>query len=224
MTNVTTAAPNRNIKEILNSGDIGGIVQANKKLFILLFILVTASVIGYGLYTQVSEQKSSDYNSEIYKFDQGLLKKFTETGADAKVVVAEFSKLHGTVKNYSGLFPISVKLSDSLMAHKNLEEALEVLKIGSSVASNEYNNYFVLARMAVVYEDLNQDQKAIETLEKMNSASFKVFEGKIYLDLGRLYLKTGNKEKAKMSFQYVVDKAHDEAEFVKVAKLYLAKI
>lgn len=224
MTNVTTAAPNRNIKEIMNSGDVGGLIQSNKRLFILLFILITASVIGYGIYSQVAEQKSIEFNSEIFKFDQGTLKKFTETGADAKAVVAEFTKLHGNLKNYPGLFPIAVKLSDSLMVHKNLEDALDVLKIGSQVAKNEYNNYFVLARMAVVYEDLNQDQKAIETLEKMNSESFKVFEGKIYLDLGRLYLKTGNKEKAKMSFQYVVDKAHDEAEFVKEAKLYLTKI
>lgn len=224
MTNVTTAAPNRNIKEILNSGDLGGVIQKNKRLFILLFVLVTISVIGYGLYSQVSEQSREQYNSDIYKFDQGELKKYIETGADSKALVESFKKLHTNVKNYSGLFPVTIKLSDALVVHKNLDDALEVLTIGNAVANNEYNNYFILARMAVVYEDLNQDQKAIETLEKMNSAKFKIFEGKIYLDLGRLYLKTGNKEKARTSFQYVVDKTKDEAEFVKVAKLYLAKI
>ena len=98
------------------------------------------------------------------------------------------------------------------------------MSLGEKIAKNEYNNYFILARMAVVYEDLGQVDKAILTIEKMNSAKFKVFEGKNYVDLGRLYLKMGNKDKAKTSFQYVVDKAHDEAEFVKIAKLYLAKI
>jgi len=224
MTNVTTAAPNRNIKEIMKSGDMGGFIQNNKSLIIAFFVVLTALVIGYGVYTQVSEQKAEGYNSEIYKFDQNELKKYSETGTDSKAVMEGFKKLYGSVKNYAGIFPVTLKLSDSLIAHKHLEDALEVLKIGTDVSNNEYNKYFVLARMAVVYEDLNQDQKAIETLEKMNSASFKVFEGKIYLDLGRLYLKTGNKEKAKASFQYVVDKAHDEAEFVKIAKLYLTKI
>jgi uncharacterized protein HemY len=42
--------------------------------------------------------------------------------------------------------------------------------------------------------------------------------------LGRLYLKEGNKAKAKSSFEYVLEKAKDEAEFVKIAKLYLAQM
>ena len=51
-----------------------------------------------------------------------------------------------------------------------------------------------------------------------------MFEGKTYLDLGRLYLKKGDKQKAKTSFQYVVDKAKDDPEFVKLAKIYLTKL
>lgn len=224
MANVTTTAANRNIKEILDSGDISGLVQKNKRLLILVFILITVAVVGYGLYSQVSEQSKAEYNTEIFKFEQSDLKKYTETGADAKSTVESFKKLHSKVKTYPGLFPVTVKLSDALVTHKNLEDAIEVLKIGSAISSNEYNNYFILSRLAVVYEDMNQDQKAIETLEKLSTANFKVFEGKIYLDLGRLYLKTGNKDKAKVSFQYVIDKAHEDAEFVKLAKLYLAKI
>ena len=110
------------------------------------------------------------------------------------------------------------------MGQQHLNEALEILTIGQNLAKNEYAEYFILSRLAVVYEDLGQDQKAIETLEKMNSKSFKIFEGKNYLDLGRLYLKQGNKEKAKASFTYVVEKAKDESEFVKIAKLYLSKM
>jgi predicted negative regulator of RcsB-dependent stress response len=224
MTNQTAVAPNRNINEILSSGDVGGFIQKNKNLVIALFVLLTVVVIGAGFYIQMSDESRSENNAEIYKFEQNNLKQYTETGADAKAVVENFGKLHGKVKSYPGLFPVVIKLSDALVAHKSLEEALTVLEVGSSISNNEYNNYFILARQAVVFEDLNQDQKAIDTLLKMNSSKLKIFEGKIYLDLGRLYLKTGNKEKAKSSFQYVVEKAHDEAEFVKVAKLYLAKI
>ena len=120
--------------------------------------------------------------------------------------------------------PVVLKASDSLMGKQHLNEALEVLKVGQVVSKNEYADYFILSRLAVVYEDLSQDQKAIETLEKMNSQSLKIFEGKNYLDLGRLYLKAGDNLKAKTSFTYVVEKLKDETEFVKIAKLYLSKI
>jgi hypothetical protein len=48
-------------------------------------------------------------------------------------------------------------------------------------------------------------------------------EDKLYLDLGRLYLSAGNKEKAKVNLQYLVDNGKD-AEFMKIARLYLEDI
>jgi predicted negative regulator of RcsB-dependent stress response len=224
MTNLTATAPNRNINQIMHSDDLGGYIQKNKKLVILLFILLTLTVIGFGYYSQVSDESRAAFNTEIFNFEQNNLKKYSEAGVDSKALLESFNKLHKNVKNYPGLFPVVIKVSDALVSHKNLNEALEVLAVGASIASNEYSSYFILARQAVVLEDLNQDQKAIEVLEKMNTGKLKIFEGKIYLDLGRLYLKMGNKEKAKSSFQYVIEKTHDEAEFVKVAKLYLAKL
>ena len=219
------SAPNRSINQIMNSEDsAGSFINKNKNGLIIFFILVVAIVIGGGIYSQHTEESSAASNSKIYEFQEGPLKKYTDTGADAAGVVSNFKRIYEKLGNYAGLFPIVIKLSDALIAHKNLTESLDVLSLGEKIAKNEYNNYFILARMAVVYEDLGQVDKAILTIEKMNSAKFKVFEGKNYVDLGRLYLKMGNKDKAKTSFQYVVDKAHDEAEFVKIAKLYLAKI
>ncbi len=217
-------APNRDINQIVKSDDLGSIFQKNKRLIGLLLVLIVVGVIGAGFYSQFSDESKTEYNSLIFKFEQGPMKTFMDSGTDSQALLASFKELHKTVKNYSGLFPIVIKLSDNLVARKNLNEALEVLTIGQTLSSNEYNIYFVMARLAVVYEDLGQDQKAIDTLLSMNSSKLKIFEGKNYLDLGRIYLKQGLKDKAKVSFQYVVDKAHDEAEFVKIAKLYLAKI
>lgn len=225
MTNTTLNAPNRSINQILNTDDgAGNFIQKNKNALIGLFVFIVIAIVGAGLYSQYADEAKSSANSKIYAFLQGPFKKFAETGAEPAAALLAFKTLHADVKNYAGLFPVTIQLSDSFLAHKNLAEALEVLNIGDKISNNEYNNYFVLARMAVVFEDLGQSDKAIATLEKMNSAKLKIFEGKNYVDLGRIYLKLGNKDKAKSSFQYVVDKAHDEAEFVKIAKLYLSKI
>ncbi len=75
-----------------------------------------------------------------------------------------------------------------------------------------------------MYEDLGKNAEAVEVLKTISKSKTDAFPGKTYLDLGRIYLKLNDKEKAKASFQYVLDKAKDDAEFVKMAKLYLSTL
>lgn len=218
-----TTTPNRSINQIIDDGDVGQIVSKNKNALFAILVGILVAVVGFGLYSTLADKSKTEYNSKIYAFESGSLKNFSEK-SDPKILVEEIKNLQKEVGNYSGLVPVVIKSSDLLMGQKHLNEALEILLIGQKAAKNQYAEYFILSRLAVVYEDLGLDQKAIDTLEKMNSKSLKIFEGKNYLDLGRLYLKLGNKEKAKASFTYVVEKAKDESEFVKIAKLYLSKM
>lgn len=219
----TTSTPNRNINQILDDGDVGAIVTKNKNAIVAILIAIVVAVVGFGLYSSFADKSKAELNTKIYTFETTTLKTFTDK-SDPKTIVSGIQGLQKEVGNYAGMVPVIIKASDLLMEGQHLNEALEVLKIGMKAAKNEYAEYFVLSRLAVVYEDLGQDQQAIDTLEKMNSHSVKIFEGKNYLDLGRLYLKMGNKEKAKASFTYVIEKAKDEGEFVKLAKLYLSKM
>lgn len=219
----TTTTPNRNINQIIDDGDVGAYVTKNKNALIAIIVGILVAVVGFGLYSTLADKSKTEYNSKVYAFESETLKNFNDK-SDPKQLVEGVKNLYKEVGNYSGMVPVVLKTSDLLMAGSHLNEALEVLTIGQKVSKNEYANYFILSRLAVVYEDLGQDQKAIETLEQMNSKALKIFEGKNYLDLGRLYLKQGNKEKAKASFTYVVEKAKDESEFVKIAKLYLSKM
>jgi predicted negative regulator of RcsB-dependent stress response len=222
MTNTTTS-PNRSLDQIIDDGDVGTVISKNKNALIAILVAIVVAVIGFGLYSSFADKSKAEFNSKIYNFELTTLKNFTEK-SDPQVLVLGIKELQKEIGNYSGLVPVVLKASDSLMGQQHLNEALEVLKIGQQVSKNEYADYFILSRLAVVYEDLGQDPKAIETLEKMNSQSLKIFEGKNYLDLGRLYLKGGDKVKAKASFTYVVEKVKDETEFVKIAKLYLSKL
>jgi len=219
----TTTTPNRNINQILDEGDVGTLVSKNKNSLIAILIAIVVAVVGFGVYSTFSDKSKAELNSKIYSFETGTLKGFNEK-SDPKALVEGVRSLQKEVGNYAGLVPVVIKSSDLLLENSHLNEALEVLTIGQKAAKNDYAEYFILSRLAVVYEDLGQNQAAIDTLEKMNSHSVKIFEGKNYLDLGRLYLKLGNKEKAKASFTYVVEKTKDESEFVKLAKLYLSKM
>ncbi|MDD4975430.1 MAG: tetratricopeptide repeat protein [Bacteriovorax sp.] len=222
MSNTTTSS-HRSLDQIINDGDVETVISKNKNALIAIIVAIVVAVIGFGLYSTFADKSKAEFNSKIYNFELTTLKNFTEK-SDPQALVLGIKTLQKEIGNYSGLVPVVLKASDSLMSQQHLAEALEVLKIGQQVSKNEYADYFILSRLAVVYEDLGQDAKAIETLEKMNSQSLKIFEGKNYLDLGRLYLKSGDKVKAKASFTYVVEKVKDETEFVKIAKLYLSKL
>ncbi|MDO9182908.1 MAG: tetratricopeptide repeat protein [Bacteriovorax sp.] len=219
----TTSSPNRTLDQIIDEGDVGSIIKKNKNAILAITIAIVVAVVGFGLYSSFADKSTAAFNSKIYNFETTTLKNFNDK-SNPETLLQGIKDLQKEVGNYAGLVPVVLKTSDTLMAQQHLKEALEILKIGKASSKSEYADYFILSRLAVVYEDLGEDQNAIATLEKMNSQSLKVFEGKNYLDLGRLYLKNGDKVKAKASFTYVVEKVKDETEFVKIAKLYLSKL
>lgn len=217
-----TMSPNRSMNQIISDDDASKMILKNINVIVVSVCLLILALIGYGFYLSVSSENQAMNDSKIYQFENGALKSY-EQNHDGKLLVSSLKKLKSEVGNYIALLPVILKASDLLNSRSQYTENLEVLKLGVDSAKNEYANYFLLSRLAVAYEDLGQDQNAIDTIEKMNSQSVKIMEGKNYLDLGRLYLKKGDKEKAKASFNYVIEKAKDESEFVKVAKIYLSK-
>ena len=213
--------------ELINENKIQGSIAKNKVAIYTIFGVVVALVVAFGLFKTFADKSKAEYNSKIFAFESTILKDYLANPADpkaAKTLEDGVGNLHLQMGEYLGLLPVVIKASDALMANSHFSEARSLLSIGEKIASDDYAEYLVQSRQAVVYEDLGEDKLAIETLEKMTSQSVKIFEGKTYLDLGRLYLKTGNKDKAKASFTHVVEKAKDDVEFVKMAQLYLAKM
>jgi predicted negative regulator of RcsB-dependent stress response len=222
MSTTTTSSETRAMGEILSENNVQGFVAKNKTAVITALVLIVVLMVGFGLFKTFADKSHTEYNSKIYAFETTTLKDYVASPVKPKDLEQAVASLHLEMGNYIGLLPVVIKSSDALVSHSHFAEARAVLSIGEKVANDDYARYFIYSRQAAVYEDLGETKLAIETLEKMTSQSVKIFEGKAYLDLGRLYLKEGNKEKAKASFQYVVEKAKDEVEFVKLAQLYLA--
>ena len=227
MNSTTSSSQNRQMNDILSENNIQGLASKNKVAIFTAIGVLVAALLAFGFFKMFADKSNTEHNAKIYAFETTVLKDFTATPTDAtkaRAVEAGITNLNLQMGEYLGLLPIIIKSSDALMGHSYNQEARTILSIGEKIASDDYAQYFILSRQAVVYEDMGEDKLAIETLEKMTSQSVKVFEGKTYLDLGRLYLKAGNKEKAKASFTHVVEKNKDEAEFVKIAQLYLSKL
>ena len=225
--NSTTTVTNGEMNGMTSENKIQGSLAKNRIMVFTVLGVIVAVLVGFGLFKTFSDKSKTEFNTKIHAFETTTLKDYLANPADpkaAKALEAGVEGLHLQMGEYLGLLPLVIKASDALRTNSHLTEARALLSIGEKIASDDYAEYFIQSRQAVVYEDLGEDKLAIETLEKMTSQSVKVFEGKTYLDLGRLYLKTGNKEKAKASFTHVVEKAKDEVEFVKIAELYLAKM
>jgi predicted negative regulator of RcsB-dependent stress response len=198
-------------------------IEDNKSTLSVAVVLLLIALFGGGYLLNSRNKSNAISNGKIYNFQMTTLADFKKD-ANATKLVGSFKAINQEVGNYVGMVPAAIKTSDALLSKGFKAEALEVLTIGKSISSNEFSQYYINTRLAVVYEDLGKNQEAVDTLIAISKSNVDVFPGKTYVDLGRVYLKLGNKEKAKASFQYVLDKASEDAEFVKMAKLYLATL
>lgn len=227
MSSTTTTHENRDINQILSHKSEGSFLNDNKIAIIAVIAIVVLLVLGYGTYSVMADKSNSALNAKIYDYEMGPMANLVKDSANAEAVSAAvlgFKTLSSEAGSYVGILPVALTTSDTLVKANKFSEALSVLESALGAASSDYAKFFILSRLAVVYEDLGQNDKAIETLTKMTSNSVKVFEGKIYLDLGRLYLAKGDTEKAKANFTHVVEKANTDVEFVKIAQIHLANL
>lgn len=220
----STEAQNRSIGDIAGGNDVFETIAKNKVGIGLGIALIVIAVLGWGYYQTHSHAQTELNAQKVYTFSAGPLKEFSDNKLDADKTVESFIKLSNEASGFQGLNPVGIQLADSLLLQGKNEQALKVLEVLSPLAKNEYARYLLLSRKAVVQEDLGKLDEALKSLEELAATNLKIFEGKIYLDMGRLQLKKGDKEKAKKSFEYVVNTAKDEVEFVKLANLYLGQM
>jgi predicted negative regulator of RcsB-dependent stress response len=218
-------AQNTNVDELLKETEIGSFIAKNKASVISGVVFLLLLVITYGFYTTHLEKLTAVASGNAYKFTQSAYKSL-ESGAltSGKYL----SQLETELKNndyHEAFIPVLFKSFDYLYKNKDLETAAKVIELVSKnyKHKNSYLDYFILVRQASLLEDEKKYKEAISTLNKITSLSVKVMEAKTYLDLGRLYILVGNKEKAKTSLFYVIDNFAQE-DFAKVARIYLAKI
>ncbi len=200
-------------------------VSENKNLIIFLIIIILVSVLAWGGYSTYSSDKDLEIGNQVYTFQQSALKDFREKKIPVEEFVQELTKLSDEIGSFKGVVPLIIESTDLLIERENNKEALPTLeKIYTKFSGkNSYIKYFVGTRLAVVYENMNRNADAIKVLEEINNSSVKLLGPKVYIDLGRLYKKSGDREKAKVSFEYVVEN-FNEPEFSKIAKIYLTTL
>jgi len=221
-TTTEPTANNRSINDISGDSGLNVWVQENKKLLVVGLVFVLISVLAAGAGYQYFSSRKIKQSEAAYIFTKTTLKDFQDKKISAeevlKAVEALKTKLSVESAGYIALVAGDelIKQNQGVVASSLWKNTFETLK------NQSYLIYLIGLRLSVQLEDQGKPAEAISVLEKMASST-KVMEAKTNLDLGRLYLQTGNNEKAKKHLQYVVDQ-YAQDEFAKIAKLYLRKI
>lgn len=220
MATETKMAPNSEIDQVLGRTEVGHWISQNKNITIGLVVLLIAGIFGWGGYNQIKGNKEQELGDKIYKFQESAYTQLIDKKIKPAEYLIQFKAVQAEVGDYVGFAPVLIKSAGHLSDQGAKKEAVEILESGLKTLKTPILNNILSLHLAAALEDLKEYPRAIEVLEDLNTSSLKLMEDKVYLDLGRLYLVTGNKEKAKVNLQYLVDNGK-EAEFTKIAKLYL---
>ncbi len=221
----STNTPNQgtSIDEALGQTEFGGWIAQNKVPVLSAVILIIVGVFAFGGYRHMVETKNNEGSNALYSVVSTNLPLFEKGSLSAEDFSSKFMSEWESVGHFEGGVSFAIEVSDALRAKNKYELAHNIMMKAAESTSSPQALYFVHARAAVLAEDLGKKEMAIDHLNKILSSGAKYLEGKVYLDLGRLYRESGDLEKAKTSFEWVVEKGK-EAEFKKVARLYLEEM
>jgi len=205
----------------LNKTEIGSFLAHNKALVIGLVIGVIVGVLGYGAFVSVKAKGEKEAANALYQFQVNSLDKYTAGTLSADKLVENFSAASAEHKAKNALFAYALSTFDALYAKKDIKQAGMVVK--DLTANNNYQVFMLGVRRAAILEENGDVDGAIKELELVNATNLKVMEDKVYLDLGRLYLKKGQKDQAKKNFE-MVNKVKAQNIFKSLAQFYLQQL
>lgn len=216
-----TAAPNRGIDDILQQTEMGSFISKNKSLAIGLVVVAVLGVAGFGVWSWMSSKRNVEAETAVHEFNQGSLKALSEKQIEAAAFVEAFDRLSTKLGSYDGLFPVGVESANQLITLGNNDQALAILT--KIKPNNPYQRFVLATNLAVVHENMGNNEAALNALEELVKSNTGILEAKVYLDLGRLALMLGQNDKARSNLQWVIDKGTD-AEMTLLARLYLSKL
>ena len=202
------------------SARIENFLSKNKVLFSVLCAAALILPLAYGVIGHWSGKRSAEYDNKIYEFRNEVFEKYRDESLSSAEFLSRLRQLKGEMEGYRGLYPFLLHFSDEMMGREDFREAEEVLLWGEErfTSGHLLGDLFRL-RLATVYEDTGRTRKAVDVLMQLTAnGEGPLLLDKLYLDLGRLYLILGDREKAKAGLDYVLENSK-ESELLRLAKL-----
>ena len=178
-------------------------INNNKKQFIIgvgIFIILVVGIYGFNIYIEKKEDKAFAKLEEIKKrYVEVLNTEGFKEGykASQKDFEQLFQKFDGCVSAKLGMIVygnIAYFAEDYEKAISTYQKALD------SFGQDSLNN-ILLSNIAYSNLMINKEEKAMESFEKIASASDSIMKDSAFLNLGIFYKKQGNLEKSSEQFE-----------------------
>ena len=229
--------------------DFNNFFQQYKIPLLGLVGVILIAVVGAGFYQKSQEKKQNLVAEEVFNFKSEMFtpwqeqfakkdeKKDAKKDGDKKEEIKEpakkvtwaevkssYNSLVAKTGHTESLTPLIIDMVTELIKQNKKQEAFDILKPHYENATGpSLFQYVIGSTYAGLGEDLGKTDLSIEANEKLLTLNPKFMEPMVYFNLGRLYKKSGNLEKAKQNFEYLV-KNFSKDEIVPMAQVYLSEL
>jgi predicted negative regulator of RcsB-dependent stress response len=211
------------LDQTLNKTDFGTVINDNKKPILIAGVVIIIAIIAYSIFNNQSAKAYQSTLAEAYTFEKEVLITFNEGTIKSDVFLTKLNAMPAHIKGTASILPSLFIAIDKLIEEKKITEAIEILESWSkNFTKGSFSSYFMGLKLAPLYEDANSYDKAIAVLQAIVSSQINIAKDRVYLDLGRIYSKKGDKAKAEENFNFIL-KNYKDSESAKMAKLYLGQ-
>lgn len=211
------------LEQTLNKTDFGHTLYENRKILIALIVVILVGVVGWVAWKESKETAALNNSVEVFEFQTGPWAEAKAGKMSPEELAKSFVALPKSVQSAPVMIPVALEMGKFLYEKDNFAEAETILSLVDGTVKHHATATFVALQRAVVLEKLGKLDEAIASLESISKREENLLPAKVSVELGRLYLKKGEKGKAQTQFENVVTTYPNE-EQGRLAKLYLSQL
>lgn len=218
------AEETQTLEQTLEKTDFGHVINENKKGILIGAAVIVILIFSYTLWNQQAKKKYENNLTQVYTFKVDVVDKYNDGKIKEDEFLGKINALPSSLKGQPTLLPALLKAMDKLEAAGKTKEAVTVLEGWvDHFNKSSYSFFFIAMKLAALYENTSQLDKAIAMTQKLVASPVDVIKAQNYLNLGRLYMEKGDNAHAKENFDYIL-KNYDKSQAAKLAKLYLQNL
>jgi predicted negative regulator of RcsB-dependent stress response len=218
------------VEETLNKTDLGHIINENKRPIMIVFGIALVLILGYSVMTSVQATKHKEKLDKVFTIEQTVFTTFLglKDGEIKPEQLTSFKTAMAGISNeflaHPSLTPPFIEALNKLDTAQALDDSvLKMAQTWIGKMDKRGHMYTISAiRVAGLLEDRSKADESIAILEGIIANKTEFLLDRVNFDLGRIFYKKGNKEKATAHLTKVMET--EQSEFKTIAKIYLSEL